>query len=80
MDVKTKLGTLRAQAYFDKEYPGINISICRGNKRIGLCLVEVDQYEEKPVLKIHVWSPDVKIDEPIFDLNEADMDKMFEEV
>lgn len=80
MEIKTEIGTIKAQACFDsKNFPGINLSICRGSKRISLCTLEIDQTEVKPRLKIYVWSPDIKIDEPIFELSEENADKMFEE-
>lgn len=80
MQIETKLGTIVAQEYHGRDYPGINLAICRDDKQIGMCLLEVDQSEPgRPILKVHVWSPDNRIEEPVFSLCEENMDRMFEE-
>ena len=79
MEVKTKLGTLKALVVKSDDYPGITITLNREGKELEFAWVEVDQSEwnENPVLKIHVYN--AVDDEPSFNLDqtENDIDKFF---
>ncbi len=68
MLIHTKLGDLIVEesGYTRENYPGFVISLVRDNKRLEMAMVEVDQTENDPVLKVHVWNQ--KDDDPVFDL------------
>lgn len=70
LEVKTKLGTLRASADGDVNYPGIMIYLVRDDgMRILYAWVEVDETEAEPVLKVHAFNS--YDDEPEFDLDQT---------
>ncbi len=74
MEGKTKLGTLKARAIQSDEYPGITITLNRNGKELEFAWVEVDESEwnENPVLKIHVYN--AVDDEPSFNLDQTEQD------
>lgn len=65
MNINTNLGCLEARVLDDPLYPGIAIGLNRNGNWIQMALVEVDQSEEDPWLKVHAYS--ISYDEPIFD-------------
>lgn len=79
--ITTKLGKIEiSQSGFTEEgYPGFIFSIDRDGKRTDLALLEVDEREDVPLLKIHVWAPNHE--DPVFDqyLTGEQIDKMYEE-
>ena len=83
MTIETKLGTLVAQQLLFGLYPGFHIYLQRGDTRISLCLVEADQLEEEPTLKIHVWSAsDMREDAPVYDqvATKDEINKAFDDI
>lgn len=81
MEIKTKLGTLKARLIQSESYPGISIGLKTDHDFIEYVWIEVDQSEwtKKPVLKIHAFN---SIDEePVFNLDqtEEDIDEFFQE-
>lgn len=80
MEIKTKLGVIKARLIDSKEYPGISVGILVDGEWIEYVWLEVDQSGDnaEPVLKIHAFNS--VDDEPVFDLDqtEADIRKFFE--
>ena len=68
--VSTDLGRLEARAIHDTEYPGIQIGLNRDDKWLEFAWVEVDQYGEKPVLKVHAYN--AADDEPVYNGEETE--------
>lgn len=62
----TELGSLKAYVRNNLNYPGIDIQLERGDKSILLAVVEVDQYQSPPSLKMRMYG-DCKDDEPTDD-------------
>ena len=82
IEVPTKLGPIGAEIFDSgKEYPGIQIYIKRPDGMMGLVLVEVDQHNDeitpKPTLKIHLYSTDGNVVDPIvnYHATEANFDQ-----
>lgn len=63
---KTKLGNIVVSTSGDDKYPGVYVSLHKGATVLAEVLLEVDQSEEEPVCKVHVW--DTTKDDPICDL------------
>ena len=47
MRINTKLGALVAEAVYGHEYPGMYVSLERGNQTYGIVLLEVDQSDKQ---------------------------------
>ena len=80
--IHTALGDIIAQPSPDTCYPGIYLSIRRGDKTVPIVLLEVDQvYPADKQLNAHVWDPENVWDDPVFSMrtNEETVDKMFKE-
>lgn len=77
MNVETKLGSLKAWIANDIEYPGICVGLDRDGVRTIVAVIEVDESEDKPVLKAHVYN--TEDDDPVFSLRESaeDIEKYF---
>lgn len=77
--INTALGTLSVQPVDSPDYPGIYVTLERGNKKEALVLLEVDN--ENKNLMAHIWNPDVPWDDPdvtrVF--HEDSVNKMFDE-
>ena len=81
--IHTALGDIIAQPSPDTCYPGIYLSIRRGDKTFPLVLLEVDQVNlADRTLNAHVWNPEEIWDDPVFSMrtNEDTVNQMFEEV
>lgn len=81
-EVETSLGTIITEESHDPDYPGIYLSLMRGGRKFGLCLMEVDQYDPvHPRLKMHIWDPADPWDDPIYskEVSAETVDRMFEE-
>ena len=81
LSMETKLGTIQIKesGFTEEGYPGFIFSVERDGKCVDIALLEVDETEEEPVCKIHVWAPGHE--DPVFDqeLNAKMLDKMYEE-
>jgi hypothetical protein len=64
----TGIGTLEVDAsgYDGCGYPGYVISLSRNGKKHEAVMVEVDETEDEPRLKVHVWN--CTDEDPVFDL------------
>ena len=81
-EVETSLGTIITEDSHDPDFPGIYLSLMRNGLKIGLCLMEVDQYDPvRPMLKMHVWDPADPWDDPIYskEVSAETVNRMFEE-
>ena len=66
MEIETKLGTIRAIQYDGPRYPGIGLVLERNGVQLELCRLEVDMADEDvPTFKMHMWTVDVREDEPV---------------
>ena len=63
---KTKLGNIVINTSGDEKYPGVYVSLHKGTKVLAEVLFEVDESEEEPRCKIHVW--DTTSEDPICDM------------
>ena len=81
MHIKTNIGNIMItkSGYTDEGYPGFVFSVGRDGAITDLALLEVDETEDEPVLKIHVWGPGHE--DPVFDqyLNATQIDRMNKE-
>ena len=65
--IHTSLGDIIAHPSPDRYYPGMYISLRRGDKSFPLVLLEVDQVNPADKqLNAHVWSPEEVWDDPVF--------------
>ena len=69
MEIETELGmrTVSESGYSVEGYPGFVVALKRNGIRHEFLMVEVDETEDEPVLKTHIWNGIQ--DEPIFDFN-----------
>ena len=76
--IRTPLGVLRAYVRNEPEYHGIDIRLERDGQSILLAWVEVDCYQEEPVLKMRLYA-DCKDDDPTDDRSIAptELDEYF---
>lgn len=68
-ELETELGTLVVEqsGYTEEGYPGFTISLLNYEfKEIAAALLEVDETETTPEVKVHVW--DSTHDEPVCDM------------
>lgn len=79
--IHTALGDIIAEPSPDKCYPGIYLSLRRGDKTFGIVLLEVDQVNSDDLsLNAHVWNPEEIWEDPVFSMQSTKetVDKMFE--
>lgn len=78
MEIDTKLGTLTVSesGYSIEGYPGFVVALKRNGIRHEFLMVEVDETEDEPVLKTHIW--DGVQEDPVFDFvaEAEEIDKM----
>lgn len=82
MEINTSLGTITVGVNHDEFYPGMFLSLRRGNQEYSIVWLEVDQTDkEHPELKAHVYSPEEIWDDPIFSMSSTKetVDTMFTE-
>ena len=83
MSIETSLGTIITEVKSDPDYPGIQLSLKRGQNVYGICLLEVvDNQSDNPALNVVVWNPENIWEHPEFTqkTSKEDVDNMFEEV
>lgn len=70
----TKLGTIEVKesGYTEEGYPGYFVSLVRDDRVLAEVLFEVDETDEYPEVKIHVW--DTTQEDPICDYRGCDHD------
>lgn len=63
--LQTKLGeiTVEESGYTEEGYPGFVVSLLYNNRELASVLFEVDETENVPECKVHVW--DTATEEPI---------------
>lgn len=79
--VHTPLGDIVAIPSPDQNYPGAYLAIRRGDRTVGLALIEVDNTEEdNPELCVHVWSAEDPWGDVLFSVRSSKetADGMFE--
>ena len=69
MTVHTELGDIIAEPSPDMCYPGMYLSLRRGDQTYPICLLEVDQVNlADKTLNAHVWDPQDLWGDPVFTL------------
>lgn len=82
MEIKTSLGTITATVNNDPYYPGMFLSLKRGDQTYSIVLLEVEQTNEKnPKLNVHVYDPEEIWNNATFSMStpKETVDAMFEE-
>ena len=84
LEVETKLGTIMADpSGYRDDYPGIYLTLKRGDKTVGLCLLEVVQVDdEEPYLAARMWNPTNPWDTPSISVKSSKdtVDTMFDQM
>lgn len=77
--ITTKLGELCVERREGGEYPGFLVGLKRDGESMDFVWLEVDQSEEKPVLKIHAYNLYDEEPECDIEITEDEIIKAWEE-